>query len=132
MNLVQNHIGDRADVRINAFLLWEGGASSLQKHGIFDPVAVQRLLLADRRGQIDAAYASLLALLALACVALACWAFALTAVGVGILGGLSAMGGLGGETGRSMMWAPILLPYPAGAILALVTGVSILNEIFRR
>ena len=60
------------------------------------------------------------------------WAFALTALGVAILWGLSAMGGLGGETGRSMMWAPILLPYPAGAILALVTGVRILNEIFRR
>jgi hypothetical protein len=60
------------------------------------------------------------------------WAFALTAVGVAILFGLSAVGGLGGETGRSMLWALVLLPYPAGAIMALVTGLRILIEIFRR
>ena len=63
---------------------------------------------------------------------LACRAFALTAVGVGILFGLSALGGVGGETGRSMMWLLVVLPYPVGAIMALVTGVRILLELFRR
>lgn len=62
----------------------------------------------------------------------ASWAFALTAVGVGILWGLSAMGGVGGGTGRSMIWLLVVLPYPIGAILALVTGARILIEIFRR
>jgi len=60
------------------------------------------------------------------------WAFVLTVVGVAILFGLSAMGGVGGETGRSMAWALVILPYPAGALMALVTGVRILIEIFRR
>jgi len=63
---------------------------------------------------------------------LACWAFGLTAVGVGILFGLSAQGGVGGETGRSMWWMLVVLPYPVGAIMALVGGVRILIELFRR
>lgn len=63
---------------------------------------------------------------------LACWALGLTAAGVGILFGLSALGGVGGETGRSMMWLLVVLPYPVGAILALVAGARILMEISRR
>ena len=63
---------------------------------------------------------------------IACWAFALTAVGVGILFGLSALGGVGGETGMSVAWLLVVLPYPVGAIMALVTGVRLLRELFRR
>jgi len=63
---------------------------------------------------------------------LACWAFGLTVAGVAILFGLSALGGVGGETGRSMVWLLVVLPYPVGAIMALVTGVRILIELFRR
>jgi hypothetical protein len=49
-------------------------------------------------------------------------ASSLLAVGVGALFAMSAVGGIGGKTGRSMWWALILLPYPVGWILGL-TGV---------
>jgi hypothetical protein len=51
------------------------------------------------------------------------WALVLVAVGVGLLWGMSAIGGLGGDTGRSMWWALLLLPYPIGWILGLIIGV---------
>ena len=60
------------------------------------------------------------------------WAFALTAVGVVILHGLSALGGVGGDTGRSVAWLLVVLPYPIGALMALVTGVRLLRDFFRR
>ena len=47
------------------------------------------------------------------------WALALVALGVGTLWGLSAIGGFGGQTGRSNWWALLLLPYPVGWLLAL-------------
>ena len=43
--------------------------------------------------------------------------FALIAVGVGMLIGISAAGGIGGGSGRSWWWALLLLPYPAGWLL---------------
>ena len=51
------------------------------------------------------------------------WAFALVTVGVGEVWGLSAVGGLGGSTGRSMWWAILLLPYPVGWVMALVGAI---------
>jgi hypothetical protein len=42
------------------------------------------------------------------------WSFALAAVGVGALFVLSRLGGFGGNSGRSMWWALVLLPYPVG------------------
>jgi len=63
---------------------------------------------------------------------IAWWAFVLTAVGVGILFGLSALGGVGGETGRSVAWLLVVLPYPVGVIMALITGVRLLRELFAR
>ena len=62
----------------------------------------------------------------------ACWAFGLTAVGVALLFGLSSLGGVGGETGRSVAWLLVVLPYPVGAIMALVTGVRLLRALFAR
>lgn len=56
------------------------------------------------------------------------WAFALVAVGVGEVWGLSAVGGLGGSTGRSMWWAILLLPYPVGWVMALVGAIRRLRE----
>lgn len=48
------------------------------------------------------------------------WAFALVAAGVGVMFGMSALGGLGGSTGRSIWWALLLVPYPVGWVMALV------------
>jgi len=61
-----------------------------------------------------------------------CVAFVLTAVGVGFLLGLSAFGGVGGTTGRSYLWLHVVLPYPVGAIVALITGFRLLRELFAR
>jgi len=59
---------------------------------------------------------------------LAYWAFGLTASGVGALFLLSALGGVGGDSGRSMWWLLICLPYPLGWILCLYAGVRMLIE----
>jgi|ERR1035441_501042 hypothetical protein len=39
------------------------------------------------------------------------WGFILIAIGVGALWGLSAIGGFGGTSGRSMWWGVLILPY---------------------
>jgi hypothetical protein len=54
-------------------------------------------------------------------------ALALGVVGVGALFAISAVGGFGGNTGRSMWWSIILLPYPAAWVLALVSAVRLLR-----
>lgn len=59
---------------------------------------------------------------------LLCWSFVLVAVGVGALWGLSAVGGLGGDTGRSYWWGGILLPYPIGWIMGLIGSIRRLRE----
>jgi hypothetical protein len=59
---------------------------------------------------------------------LAYWGFGLTAIGVGWMFIISALGGFGGETGRSMWWVLTLLPYPVGWILCLIAGVRLLIE----
>jgi len=47
--------------------------------------------------------------------------FILIAVGVGAMFGLSAIGGFGGTTGRSMWWGLPILPYPVGWIMGMVS-----------
>lgn len=47
-------------------------------------------------------------------VAYRTWSFILVAIGVGALFGLSAIGGVGGSSGRSAWWALLILPYVAG------------------
>ncbi len=42
------------------------------------------------------------------------WVFILIAIGVGALWGLSSVGGFGGQTGRSMWWGVLILPYLVG------------------
>jgi hypothetical protein len=54
--------------------------------------------------------------------------FALIAVGVGLLFGLSALGGVGGNTGRSYLWLLVVLPYPAGWIMGIVGTVLMLRD----
>jgi hypothetical protein len=56
------------------------------------------------------------------------WALTLVATGVGVLWGMSSIGGFGGDTGRPMWWAAILLPYPVGFILAVVGAFRQLRE----
>jgi hypothetical protein len=51
------------------------------------------------------------------------WAFILIAVGVGAMFALSAVGGIGGRSGHSMWWGLLLLPYPAGWLMALAGAV---------
>jgi hypothetical protein len=55
------------------------------------------------------------------------WALLLVAVGVGVLWGMSSVGGLGGDTGRSMWWALLLLPYPVGWILGVIGAARALR-----
>ena len=56
------------------------------------------------------------------------WSFVLVAIGVGALWGLSAIGGLGGRTGRSYWWGLMLLPYLIGWSMGLVGAIRRLRE----
>ena len=47
--------------------------------------------------------------------------FLLIAVGVGAMFALSAMGGIGGDSGHSMWWGILVLPYPVGWIMGIVS-----------
>ena len=55
------------------------------------------------------------------------WAFVLVAVGVGTMWVMSAYGGLGGDTGRSLWWALVLIPYPVGWVMGLVGTIRTLR-----
>ena len=55
-------------------------------------------------------------------------ALALGAVGVGLLWAFSAVGGFGGNTGRSTWWALTLLPYPIGWFLAILAAIRLLRR----
>ncbi len=59
------------------------------------------------------------------------WAFILIAVGVAMLFGLSAVGGIGGKTGRSMWWGLLMLPYPVGWLMVLTGGVVGVVRLFK-
>ena len=59
------------------------------------------------------------------------WAFILIAVGVGAMFALSAVGGIGGKSGHSMWWGVLMLPYPAGWLLALAGSVAGLVRFFK-
>ncbi|MCX6923722.1 MAG: hypothetical protein NT154_11020 [Verrucomicrobia bacterium] len=59
------------------------------------------------------------------------WAFILIVVGVGAMFALSAVGGIGGKSGHSMWWGVLILPYPAGWLMALASGVAGLVRRFR-
>ncbi len=52
------------------------------------------------------------------------WAFVLIALGVGALIALSAAGGIGGKRGHSVWWGLLMLPYPAGWLMALAGAVA--------
>jgi hypothetical protein len=54
-------------------------------------------------------------------------AFVLIAIGVAALFCLSALGGIGGNTGRSMWWLVICVSYPVGWLIGLVAIVGLLR-----
>lgn len=58
--------------------------------------------------------------------------FIFVAGGVAALWGLSALGGIGGDTGRSMGWGLVLAPYPLGWLLGVVGAILAMIEVFRR
>jgi hypothetical protein len=55
-------------------------------------------------------------------------ALVLIALGVGAMFGMSALGGVGGNSGRSIWWLLLCLPYPVGWILGLIGAASKLRE----
>lgn len=60
------------------------------------------------------------------------WSFALVLIGVGALWSLSALGGFGGNSGRSNWWGLTIVPYPVGWLLGLVGAVRELRTSRRR
>lgn len=56
--------------------------------------------------------------------------FLLITAGVVALWVMSAIGGIGGDTGRSVWWALVLIPYPVGWLLGLVFGARKLRAGF--
>lgn len=56
------------------------------------------------------------------------WCLGMMVVGVAALWGLSAIGGFGGTSGRSLLWGLLVVPYPAGWLAALIGGVRVLRE----
>ncbi len=58
-------------------------------------------------------------------------AMILIVIGVALMIGISAMGGLGGDTGRSVWWSLLLIPYPVGWVMAVVGSIKLLGEIRR-
>jgi len=45
---------------------------------------------------------------------------------------MSAFGGIGGDTGRSMGWAVVMAPYPVGWLMGIVGGILTMISAFKR
>ena len=59
------------------------------------------------------------------------WVFGLIAVGVGALFALSAVGGIGGQSGHSLWRGVLLLPYATGWLMALAGAVVGLTRFWK-
>lgn len=62
---------------------------------------------------------------------LAVTGFVLIAGGVTAMWALSAFGGIGGDTGRSMGWAIVMSPYPIGWLTGIAAGILAMIEAFK-
>ncbi len=112
----------------------------MSRSGFWSPALLSIGLAALLIGAVDPLEGSMIILPGSAMVALGAflgrssyrkllyWAFGLTAVGIAALFGWSAVGGLGGATGRSGWWGLTLLPYPTGWLMGLVGVVLIYRE----
>ena len=56
------------------------------------------------------------------------WVFILITIGILAMWVLSAIGGLGGSSGHSLWWGIVILPYPIGWVMGIVSLVAQLNE----
>jgi hypothetical protein len=56
------------------------------------------------------------------------WAWGAAVAGVAAMWIMSASGGVGGSTGRSIWWVLVLLPYPIGWLVGLIEGLRLLRE----
>jgi hypothetical protein len=95
-------------------------------------------------GTLDPLEGSVVILLGVALVALGaliaksryrrllCGSFLLMAVGIAALFIISALGGFGGSSGRSLWWGLVILPYPIGWILGLIGAILCNIEAFQR
>jgi hypothetical protein len=59
------------------------------------------------------------------------WVFILITVGVGAMWWLTALGGIGGNTGRSMAWGLVVLPFPIGWIMGIIGIIVRLIEFIK-
>jgi hypothetical protein len=100
--------------RWSKFLLVAGYVAVLA--GALDPLEGALLILP---GSAMLALASRLAQGDRAWLPYRAWSLVLIACGVAALFGLSAAGGIGGKSGNSAWWGLLLLPYPAGWLMAL-------------
>ena len=55
-------------------------------------------------------------------------ALALAVVGIGAMWGLSAVGGFGGQSGRSTWWALTIAPYPVAWALGIAGAIQMLRR----
>jgi hypothetical protein len=60
------------------------------------------------------------------------WAFMLIALGVSAMFALSVFGGIGGRSGHSIWWGLLIIPYPAGWLMALAGAVAGLVRVFKQ
>ena len=89
--------------------------------GALDPLEGSVLILA---GSGLVAFSSWLGNQARSVVIYRTWLFGMIAFGVIAMFGFSAVGGFGGQTGRSMWWALVLLPYPIGWLLEIASLIA--------
>ena len=60
-------------------------------------------------------------------VKLAAWGLVLAILGCAAMVGLSMLGGVGGDSGRSLWWLMAVLPYPIGVLLFVTADLLILR-----